>query len=437
MSKVEIQILAEVTQANARLQQLETRMHGMKSSTGGLSAGLKEAGLALGAIVGAAYAANKAFDATVGAVIDYNKSILDASKATGTTAEQFSRIVQVADDVGISMGSVETALALATKNGFAPSVDSLADLADKLNAMSSPTERAAAAAKIFGRNWAALDPLLQKGGQAIREASAAVEDGLVVTDAEIAKTEEARLAIDKLSDTWTSLKNTVGLEAVPTITKSLINLNDVLSGNITYLEGMRRGWEGWFTMMGLNQWAVSAQTKILAADMKELARDMRDSGQAAGELETAVEALPTQKSFKYNMSIDMDSDMQELIRHMGWSAAAYLFAGGQGFNIGAAGNTAIAQAGAASFGAAQAAKKITQPLVALTGGQHGGSFIVPGSGSGDRPYTLGLEPGERVDITPRSEVNNSRNLTMGNVSINNGMDQSGFQSMLRRALGGE
>lgn len=30
----------------------------------------------------------------------------------------------------------------------------------------------------------------------------------------------------------------------------------------------------------------------------------------------------------------------------------------------------------------------------------GGSFIVPGSGTGDRPYTVNLTPGERVDVTP-------------------------------------
>lgn len=38
------------------------------------------------------------------------------------------------------------------------------------------------------------------------------------------------------------------------------------------------------------------------------------------------------------------------------------------------------------------------------GRQHGGSFIVPGIGTGDRPYILGLEPGERVDVTPRTRV---------------------------------
>lgn len=40
------------------------------------------------------------------------------------------------------------------------------------------------------------------------------------------------------------------------------------------------------------------------------------------------------------------------------------------------------------------------------GFQHGGSFIVPGMGSGDRPYMINAEPGEMVTITPKSQVSN-------------------------------
>lgn len=54
----------------------------------------------------------------------------------------------------------------------------------------------------------------------------------------------------------------------------------------------------------------------------------------------------------------------------------------------------------------------------LTSGfQGGGSFIVPGTGSGDRPHVLNLEPGERVDVTPRNQVTNNKNITMQNTFI--------------------
>ncbi len=45
----------------------------------------------------------------------------------------------------------------------------------------------------------------------------------------------------------------------------------------------------------------------------------------------------------------------------------------------------------------------------ISGFQSGGSFTVPGTGSGDRPHLLNLEPGERVDVTPRNQVTNNNN----------------------------
>ena len=49
--------------------------------------------------------------------------------------------------------------------------------------------------------------------------------------------------------------------------------------------------------------------------------------------------------------------------------------------------------------------------IATRGFQGGGSFTVPGTGSGDRPFRLNLEPGERVDVTPKNQVNNNQKVT--------------------------
>jgi len=43
----------------------------------------------------------------------------------------------------------------------------------------------------------------------------------------------------------------------------------------------------------------------------------------------------------------------------------------------------------------------------FSGFSQGGSFIVPGMGSGDRPYTLGLTPGETVTVTPSGRSANA------------------------------
>jgi len=67
---------------------------------------------------------------------------------------------------------------------------------------------------------------------------------------------------------------------------------------------------------------------------------------------------------------------------------------------------------------------VSGAILNATGGSSGGfadggSFIVPGSGSGDRPYTLGLEPGERVTVTPRNRAGGALNLTVNiNTPVN-------------------
>ena len=42
----------------------------------------------------------------------------------------------------------------------------------------------------------------------------------------------------------------------------------------------------------------------------------------------------------------------------------------------------------------------------------GGSFTVPGSGTGDRPYTIGLTPGENVAITPKGKTEDNMRTLM-------------------------
>ncbi len=58
---------------------------------------------------------------------------------------------------------------------------------------------------------------------------------------------------------------------------------------------------------------------------------------------------------------------------------------------------------------------LTAASIATRGFQGGGSLIVPGTGSGDRPHIMNLEPGERVDITPRNQVNNNQRIIVNNV----------------------
>ncbi len=212
------EIGADSSKLQGALKGAKTQLGSFKGSlTSAISGmtGFNAAGLGAAVVVGGLAAGARR---AVNDLIAYNKSISDAAGATGMGSEELSRFIQVADDFGVSMDSVTGSLQLATKNGFAPTIANIAALADETNAMTSPTERAAYLAQILGRNWAVLDPILRSGGRAIRENADAQADGLVVTEAEIKKTEELRLEIDALGDAFRAWTNDAALSAVEFVT---------------------------------------------------------------------------------------------------------------------------------------------------------------------------------------------------------------------------
>jgi hypothetical protein len=159
-------------------------------------------------------------NAVKGAVVDwvnYNNQMDKGALATGMQVTEFSRLVQAADDVRVSQEAITTAMSLATKNGFKPSIDSLAILADRLKGMNDPTQRAAELSAIFGRGWKEIYPLLENGGQALRDATAAQADGLLVTEESIATGEQLYGIWDTLGDSATSLANGLAKELAPAL----------------------------------------------------------------------------------------------------------------------------------------------------------------------------------------------------------------------------
>ena len=233
MATSKIQILIEADdKASAKLKALAAGMEETENKTKKAAISFKTFRDASAAVAIAIFSVKKGLDATLGAAISYNKAMLDGARAASISTDEMSRIVQAADDYGISMGEVTGAMELAQKRGFAPTIENLANLADETNAILSPTERAAKLAEVLGRNWATLNPLLQQGGARIRELTASVADNLVVTEAEAKKTEEMRLRIDELSDAWTGAK----LSAGNFLAEGLLPIIDGIKGVTTALD---------------------------------------------------------------------------------------------------------------------------------------------------------------------------------------------------------
>lgn len=179
------------------------------SKLGQIAGGLLKTGL-----TAAAGAAVKAVTDTA----NYNREVRQLSQSINQTTEETSRLVQVADDFGVSQDGLTRSLQMAAKNGFEPTIENIARLADETRAMADPTEKAAALSKVFGRNWAELVPLLSAGGSAIRENAAGISESLIVTKKASDATRAFEIAQDNLGDAVTALANEFGNIAIPVVT---------------------------------------------------------------------------------------------------------------------------------------------------------------------------------------------------------------------------
>ena len=166
--------------------------------------------------------------------VEYNKQVREMSVALGISAEETSRIIQVSDDWGISIGEVRQSLSLMAKNGIDPTVDNLANLADEFVASGGGAEFAEKASKLLGRSWQTLIPILQKGGKSLRDQADAVDESLIATDKNIAASREFEVAMDALGDTVTGLARTFGNELIPELTKGLKLVNEFANDSVAF-----------------------------------------------------------------------------------------------------------------------------------------------------------------------------------------------------------
>jgi len=160
----------------------------------------------------------------IGDTLAYAKSVRDLSTNIGIGVEETSKIIQAADDYGIGVGEVTSALQMMTKRGIAPSIDKLAEMADQFVAIQDPVKRAEAMTEAFGRSWTTLTPLLKEGGAALKaSADEAEKMGLVLSDKDVKAARQLEINIDNLNDKVEALKLKVGNALIPV-------LNDAATG---------------------------------------------------------------------------------------------------------------------------------------------------------------------------------------------------------------
>lgn len=238
-----VQVIVEAKDAASGI------LRGITSQLGGLGQimeGLTSKNVAWGDI--AASAADMVVDAMKDAInttVEYAESVRDLSLISGQGAVETSRFLQVLDDYQISAEDAEAATRALTKNGLVPNAETLAKLSDEYLKINDAQERNEFILKNLGRSGMQWVNMLSQGGAAIREMNANVNENLLLTDEQIKKTEEYRLAIDEWNDAVEGIKLTAGMEAITKLTDAMALLSSYLRDSETETEKAQDKWSNW------------------------------------------------------------------------------------------------------------------------------------------------------------------------------------------------
>jgi hypothetical protein len=203
------------------------------------------------------------------------------ARMLGTTTEEASRLKEVAGDVGVGFDTLKTSMKIAQKDGFSPTIDGLAKMADEYNALAPGVERTQFLMDRFGKSGDEMAKILEKGSTSIREMSEAIDENLIVTEEAYKAAEEYRVVTDNLADSWDGLTMMWGQRTVP-IANKLITAQ--LEGSAAIKEqetwigkqtaAVSESFEAWKELLGMKEADTAAtdeavSTSIEAADAFE------------------------------------------------------------------------------------------------------------------------------------------------------------------------
>lgn len=162
---------------------------------------------------------------SIKATMEYSAQVRDLTLASGASAEEASRLLQVLDDFEISAQDVTAATKALTANGLAPTIETIAKLSDKYVTLNSAQERNQFITENLGRGGLQWANALSKGGEALRQLNSEVDASLILTEQNLTESEKYRLALDNWNDAVLALKISIGNGLLPTLTDMLTSVD--------------------------------------------------------------------------------------------------------------------------------------------------------------------------------------------------------------------
>lgn len=221
--------------------------------------------------------------------VDNAVTVGNLARAMGTTTEEASRLKEVADDVNISVDSLKTSMKIALKDGFEPNIDGLARMSDEYLKLAPGTERMQYLFDRFGKSGEEMGKLLEKGGKSIRNMSAAMDEGLLVTEEAYKQSLQYKASVDALRDSWDALT----YKAAPPLVEGMTDITNQYRDNIRAVELAKEAGMTWGAYMGspfIQEFKKAAAAEREQADAALLAAEAAQEAGGAFESEAETAA---------------------------------------------------------------------------------------------------------------------------------------------------
>jgi hypothetical protein len=216
--------------------------------TGAAAGGMIATALGTAAVAGVAALTKFALDG-VKAQVALADSVRKVSVASGLSAEQASRLVEVSGDYGIEVGTVEKAMlrfGLQTqkneeifrshnvaiernKDGTVDLEGTLVNVQKAFKATGDETERNRILTDLFGKAGKDLIPILGETKD-LKQALADVDAGRILNEDDLQQARDYQLAMDGLGDALDTLQRSLGQALIPMLTEFAVVLSESLSG---------------------------------------------------------------------------------------------------------------------------------------------------------------------------------------------------------------
>lgn len=236
--------------------------------------------------------------------------------ATGLAVEEASRLMEVAGDLGIEAGTVETAIGKMNQNlGKSPDLfeelgvqveyakdgtvdanETFLNVIDRLNKIKDPATKARVATQLLGKGWRDMSNLIQLGSDDLRRSLASVSDAKVISPEEAERARKFRDNMDNLKDTVEDLSLQIGEVLVPALSNAVEQFNKMQVGQIGggFIQqffgspkdkflGQMNMVSGLFKVLGINMEDAKQDEPLITDEeinnMQMAARDLEDANQ--------------------------------------------------------------------------------------------------------------------------------------------------------------